>query len=144
MLDFPLHSYFFFSSRRRHTRSLCDWSSDVCSSDLLAFHCVASALIDPRFAKRQLIQLGREWYMHPNGQFPAYEWNFGAVNPPVHAWAALKIYHLEQRQAGRGDRAFLERVFPTLIPNFTWWVNRRDAQARNVFQGCFLGLDNIG
>ena len=110
----------------------------------LAFHCVASALIDPRFAKRQLIQLGREWYMHPNGQFPAYEWNFGAVNPPVHAWAALKIYHLEQRQAGRGDRAFLERVFHKLMLNFTWWVNRRDTQGRNVFQGGFLGLDNIG
>jgi len=110
----------------------------------LAFHCVASALIDPRFAKRQLIQLGREWYMHPNGQLPAYEWNFGAANPPVHAWAALKIYHLEQRQTGRGDRGFLERVFHKLMLNFTWWVNRRDAQGRNVFQGGFLGLDNIG
>src|SRR5215470_12356860 len=110
----------------------------------LAFHCVASALIDPRFAKRQLVQLGREWYMHPNGQLPAYEWNFGAANPPVHAWAALKIYHLEQRQTGRGDRGFLERVFHKLMLNFTWWVNRRDAQGRNVFQGGFLGLDNIG
>src|SRR2546427_1514944 len=110
----------------------------------LAFHCVASAPIDPRFAKHQLIQLGREWYMHPNGQLPAYEWDFGAANPPVHAWAALKIYHLEQRQTGRGDRGFLERVFHKLMLNFTWWVNRKDAQGRNIFQGGFLGLDNIG
>jgi hypothetical protein len=109
-----------------------------------AFHCVTLALIDPAFAKRQLVLLGREWYMHPNGQLPAYEWNFGDVNPPVHAWAALKIYHLEQRQGGPGDRGFLERVFHKLMLNFTWWVNRRDAQGRNIFQGGFLGLDNIG
>ena len=109
-----------------------------------AFHCVTVALVDPAFAKSQLILLGREWYMHPNGQLPAYEWDFGDVNPPVHAWAALKIYHLERRRGGQGDRAFLERVFHKLMLNFTWWVNRRDAQGRNIFQGGFLGLDNIG
>jgi hypothetical protein len=110
----------------------------------LAFHCVTTALIDPDFAKDQLVLLGREWYMHENGQLPAYEWSFGDVNPPVHAWAALKIYHLEQRRGGPGDRAFLERVFHKLMLNFTWWVNRRDAEGRNIFQGGFLGLDNIG
>jgi hypothetical protein len=109
-----------------------------------AFHCVTTALIDPDFAKRQLVLLGREWYMNPNGQLPAYEWDFGDVNPPVHAWAAMKIYHLEQRRGGPGDRGFLERVFHKLMLNFTWWVNRRDAQGRNIFQGGFLGLDNIG
>ena len=109
-----------------------------------AFHCVAAALVDPALAKAQLILLGREWYMHPNGQLPAYEWNFSDVNPPVHAWAALRIYHLERRRGGQGDRAFLERVFHKLMLNFTWWVNRRDAQGRNIFQGGFLGLDNIG
>jgi hypothetical protein len=113
----------------------------------LAFHCVALALVDPDFAKRQLVLLTREWYMHPNGQLPAYEWAFGDVNPPVHAWAALKVYELDRAQRGpgaRGDLAFLERVFHKLMLNFTWWVNRKDAQGRNVFQGGFLGLDNIG
>src|SRR2546425_4920311 len=110
----------------------------------LAFHMIPLALIDPDFAKTQLVLFLREWYMHPNGQIPAYEWAFGDVNPPVHAWAALRVYRIERRLRGRGDRAFLERVFHKLMLNFTWWVNRRDAQGRNVFQGGFLGLDNIG
>ncbi|KTS17625.1 glucosidase, partial [Methylobacterium indicum] len=110
----------------------------------LAFHCVTFALIDPAFAKGQLILLTREWYMHPNGQLPAYEWAFGDVNPPVHAWAALRVYRMDQALTGKPDRAFLERVFHKLMLNFTWWVNRKDAGDRNVFQGGFLGLDNIG
>jgi hypothetical protein len=110
----------------------------------LAFHCVTHALIDPDFAKRQLILLAREWYMHPNGQLPAFEWAFGNVNPPVHALAAWRIYRLEQMRTGKGDLVFLERVFHKLMLNFTWWVNRRDAHGRNIFQGGFLGLDNIG
>jgi hypothetical protein len=110
----------------------------------LAFHTVAFALIDPAFAKSQLVLLAREWFMHGNGQLPAYEWAFSDVNPPVHAWAALRIYHIEQKEHGRGDIAFLERIFQKLLLNFTWWVNRKDAQGNNVFQGGFLGLDNIG
>jgi hypothetical protein len=110
----------------------------------LAFHTVAFALIDPNFAKGQLVLLAREWFMHGNGQLPAYEWAFSDVNPPVHAWAALRIYHIEQKEHGRGDLAFLERIFQKLLINFTWWVNRKDAQGNNVFQGGFLGLDNIG
>jgi Glycosyl hydrolase family 63 C-terminal domain len=106
----------------------------------LAFHCVALAHVDPEFAKSQLILLCREWYMHPNGQLPAYEWEFGDVNPPVHAWAALRIHEI----AGDGDTAFLERVFHKLLLNFTWWVNRKDAEGNNLFEGGFLGLDNIG
>jgi hypothetical protein len=110
----------------------------------LAFHCIPLALIDPEFAKQQLVLLTREWYMHPNGQLPAYEWAFGDVNPPVHAWAAWRVFQLDRKQTGREDLAFLERVFHKLMLNFTWWVNRKDAQGRNVFQGGFLGLDNIG
>ncbi len=110
----------------------------------LAFHCVPLAMVDPEFAKRQLVLLLREWYMHPNGQLPAYEWAFGDVNPPVHAWAAWRVYKIERRITGRADRAFLERVFHKLLLNFTWWVNRTDVEGRNVFQGGFLGLDNIG
>jgi hypothetical protein len=110
----------------------------------LAFHCVTFALIDPAFAKGQLILLTREWYMHPNGQLPAYEWAFGDVNPPVHAWAALRVYQQDMAKTGVADRAFLERVFHKLMLNFTWWVNRKDAGGRNIFQGGFLGLDNIG
>ena len=109
-----------------------------------AFHCVAFALIDADFAKEQLILLTREWVMHPNGQIPAYEWAFGDVNPPVHAWAAQRIFQIEQKMTGREDRAFLERIFRKLLINFTWWVNRKDAQGNNLFEGGFLGLDNIG
>ena len=110
----------------------------------LAFHCVTFALIDPAFAKGQLILLTREWYMNPNGQLPAYEWAFGDVNPPVHAWAAWRVYEMDRALTGRGDRDFLERVFHKLMLNFTWWVNRKDVNGRNIFQGGFLGLDNIG
>ena len=111
----------------------------------LAFHCVALALVDSEFAKDQLILLLREWYMHPNGQLPAYEWALDDVNPPVHAWAAWRVYKIEKsRRRGVGDRQFLERVFHKLLINFTWWVNRKDAEGMNVFQGGFLGLDNIG
>ena len=110
----------------------------------LAFHCVTFARIDPEFAKNQLVLLLREWYMHPNGQLPAYEWAFGDVNPPVHAWAAWQVYKTDQETTGNADRKFLERIFHKLMLNFTWWVNRKDAEGRNVFQGGFLGLDNIG
>ena len=110
----------------------------------LAFHCIALALVDPDFAKEQLILLLREWYMHPNGQLPAYEWAFGDVNPPVHAWAAWRVYKIERRVRGVADREFLEKVFHKLLLNFTWWVNRKDPDGMNIFQGGFLGLDNIG
>jgi hypothetical protein len=110
----------------------------------LAFHCIPLAMIDPNFSKYQLDVLTREWYMHPNGQIPAYEWAFGDVNPPVHAWATWRVYKIEQKMYGRSDRQFLERVFQKLLLNFTWWVNRKDAEGNNVFQGGFLGLDNIG
>jgi hypothetical protein len=110
----------------------------------LAFHCIPLALLDVEFAKQQLVLLTREWYMHPNGQIPAYEWAFGDVNPPVHAWATWRVYQIDRKRNGRGDLEFLERVFHKLMLNFTWWVNRKDAEGRNVFQGGFLGLDNIG
>ena len=110
----------------------------------LAFHCVPLALVDPDFAKEQLLLLLRERYMHPNGQLPAYEWAFSDVNPPVHAWGAWRVYRIEERLFGRRDRVFLERVFHKLLLNFTWWVNRKDTEGLNVFQGGFLGLDNIG
>lgn len=116
----------------------------------LAFHTIPLALIDASFAKSQLVLLTREWYMHPNGQLPAYEWAFGDVNPPVHAWATWRVFQMDRKQRREknpddaGDLAFLERVFHKLMLNFTWWVNRKDAQGRNIFQGGFLGLDNIG
>ncbi len=110
----------------------------------LAFHSIPLALVDPEFAKNQLLLLVREWYMHPSGQLPAYEWNFSDVNPPVHAWAALRVYQIDRAQNGKPDRHFLESVFHKLMLNFTWWVNRKDAAGNNVFQGGFLGLDNIG
>jgi hypothetical protein len=110
----------------------------------LAFHTVVLSLVDPGFAKRQLITLTREWYMHPNGQIPAYEWAFGDVNPPVQAWAAYRIFQIEHKMYGYADYLFLERVFQKLLLNFTWWVNREDPQGQNVFMGGFLGLDNIG
>ncbi|MCC7241017.1 MAG: glucosidase [Acidobacteria bacterium] len=111
----------------------------------LAFHCIPLALIDPEFAKSQLVLLTREWYMHPNGQLPAYEWALGDVNPPVHAWAAWRVFGIDRkRRGGTGDLAFLERVLHKLMLNFTWWVNRKDVDGNNIFQGGFLGLDNIG
>jgi hypothetical protein len=110
----------------------------------LAFHCIPLAIIDPDYAKEQLILLLREWYMHPNGQLPAYEWAFGDVNPPVHAWAAWRVYKIERRIRGVADRSFLEKIFHKLLLNFTWWVNRKDPDGHNIFQGGFLGLDNIG
>ncbi|KAI5799982.1 Six-hairpin glycosidase-like protein [Geopyxis carbonaria] len=109
-----------------------------------AFHCIPLAMIDPEFAKKQLDVLTREWYMHPNGQIPAYEWNFGDVNPPVHAWATFRVFKIERKMYGRQDLDFLERVFQKLLLNFTWWVNRKDSDGKNVFEGGFLGLDNIG
>jgi hypothetical protein len=143
---------------RRHGRN-ADWghlhAADVLSmpdkweypwfaSWDLAFHCVPLAMVDPDFAKEQLLLLLREWYMHPNGQVAAYEWAFGDVNPPVLAWAALEVYERDRARRGVGDRAFLKRVFHKLLLNFTWWVNRKDAEGHNVFQGGFLGLDNVG
>ena len=110
----------------------------------LAFHCIAMALIDPAFAKQQLLLMLQERYMHPNGQLPAYEWSFSDVNPPVHAWVAWRIYMQEKESSGQADTAFLERIFQKLMLNFTWWVNRKDAEENNVFEGGFLGLDNIG
>jgi hypothetical protein len=111
----------------------------------LAFHCISFALIDAEFAKHQLVLLTREWYMHPNGQIPAYEWALGDVNPPVHGWAAWRVFQIDRKQkGGTGDLEFLERVFHKLMLNFTWWVNQKDKAGRNIFQGGFLGLDNIG
>jgi hypothetical protein len=116
----------------------------------LAFHCIPLCLLDSEFAKSQLVLLTREWYMHPNGQIPAYEWAFSDVNPPVHAWAAWRVFQIDRKQRREtnphdpGDLFFLERVYHKLLINFTWWVNRKDALGRNIFQGGFLGLDNIG
>ena len=110
----------------------------------LAFHVLALTLVDPDFGKQQLKLMLRERYMHPNGQIPAYEWNFGDVNPPVHAWATIFTYRLEKAQTGEGDKDWLKSSFQKLLLNFTWWVNRKDRTGRNVFEGGFLGLDNIG
>lgn len=111
----------------------------------LAFHCIPLSILDPKFAKDQLVLMTREWYMHPNGQLPAYEWNFGDVNPPVHAWATWKVYCLDKKQNnGNGDIKFLQSILHKLLLNFTWWVNRKDIEGKNIFQGGFLGLDNIG
>ncbi|MFL5740256.1 MAG: MGH1-like glycoside hydrolase domain-containing protein [Flavisolibacter sp.] len=110
----------------------------------LAFHCIPFSLIDAEFAKKQLLHLTKEWYMHPNGQLPAYEWEFGDANPPVHAWATWRVFKIDQKQTGKPDLPFLESVFHKLLLNFTWWVNRKDAQGNNIFEGGFLGLDNIG
>jgi hypothetical protein len=110
----------------------------------LAFHTIALAMVDPDFAKQQLALMLEELYLHPSGQIPAYEWNFGDVNPPVHAWATLFLHRLEKQRTGKTDLDFLKRTFQKLLLNFTWWVNRKDLAGRNVFQGGFLGLDNIG
>ena len=110
----------------------------------LAFHCVPLSMVDATFAKEQLILFLREWFMHPNGQLPAYEWAFGDVNPPVHAWSCLQVYKMDKAKTGKPDIQFLERVFQKLLINFTWWVNRKDHKGNNVFEGGFLGLDNIG
>ncbi|CAE8642485.1 unnamed protein product, partial [Polarella glacialis] len=111
----------------------------------LAFHCLPLALVDAHFAKGQLALMTKEWYMHPNGQIPAYEWNFSDVNPPVHAWAVWRVFQMDRKARGDdGDLGFLEELFHKLMLNFTWWVNRKDAEGRNIFQGGFLGLDNIG
>jgi len=110
----------------------------------LAFHCIPLAMLDAEFAKNQLILFLREWYMHPNGQIPAYEWAFGDVNPPVHAWACLQVYKIDAQRNGKKDKTFLKRVFQKLMLNFTWWVNQKDSNGNNVFEGGFLGLDNIG
>ncbi len=109
-----------------------------------AFHCVSFAMIDPEFAKKQLLLFTKEWFMAPNGQIPAYEWNFSDVNPPVQAWAAIHIYQIEERDTGKGDLKFLKRMFNKLALNFTWWINRVDRFDKNIFEGGFLGLDNIG
>jgi hypothetical protein len=110
----------------------------------LAFQCIPMAMIDPCFAKHQLQLIMREWYMKPDGQLPAYEWNFSDVNPPVQAWAALQVYRIEKDQTGKGDIVFLKRIFQKLLINFTWWINRKDPNGNNMFEGGFLGLDNIG
>ena len=111
----------------------------------LAFHCIPLALVDPGLCEKSSSMLMlREWYMHPSGQIPAYEWAFGDVNPPVHAWAAWRVYKIDKKRRGKGDREFLKRIFHKLMLNFTWWVNRKDAEGMNIFQGGFLGLDNIG
>ncbi len=109
-----------------------------------AFHCNTMAVVDPHFAKEQLLLFTKEWYMAPNGQIPAYEWSFSDVNPPVQAWATLNVFQLERKQKGKGDTKFLKRMFNKLAINFTWWVNRLDSRQNNVFEGGFLGLDNIG
>ncbi len=110
----------------------------------LAFQCISMAVVDPTFAKHQLLLVMREWYMKPDGQLPSYEWNFSDVNPPVQAWAAMQVYHIEKRQTGKGDIVFLKKVFQKLLINFTWWINRKDVNGNNIFEGGFLGLDNIG
>jgi hypothetical protein len=141
------------NGRNRDWRHLCNadivsmpdkWEYPWYASWDLAFHAAAFALIDPAFAKRQLLLLVKDRYMHPNGQIPAYEWAFGDANPPVHAWAAWRVYEIDRALTGKGDRDFLELVFHKLLLNFSWWVNRKDADGRNIFQGGFLGLDNVG
>ncbi|MGZ8510668.1 MAG: MGH1-like glycoside hydrolase domain-containing protein [Chitinophagaceae bacterium] len=110
----------------------------------LAFQCISMAVVDPTFAKHQLLLVMREWFMKPDGQLPSYEWNFSDVNPPVQAWAAMQVYHIEKKQTGKGDIGFLKKVFQKLLINFTWWINRKDVRGNNIFEGGFLGLDNIG
>ncbi|HEY7369492.1 MAG TPA: glucosidase, partial [Thermoanaerobaculia bacterium] len=121
-----------------------DWEYPWYASWDHAFHCLTLALIDPELAKQQLILLTREWYMHPNGQLPAYEWALSDVNPPVQAWAAWRVFKIDRKRRGQADRAFLVRMFHKLLLNFTWWVNRKDSAGSNIFEGGFLGLDNVG
>ncbi len=121
-----------------------NWEYPWYASWDIAFHCITMAVIDPLFAKHQLTLLMREWYMNPQGQLPAYEWDFNDVNPPVHAFAALEVYKTEQRLYGKTDIDFLKSVFQKLIINFTWWTNMKDKEGNNIFEGGFLGLDNIG
>ncbi|MEO6706939.1 MAG: glucosidase, partial [Ginsengibacter sp.] len=121
-----------------------NWEYPWYASWDMAFHCITLAIIDPLFAKHQLILLMREWYMDPQGQLPAYEWDFDDVNPPVHAFAALEVYQIEKKLYGKGDIVFLKAIFQKLIINFTWWINRKDADGNSIFEGGFLGLDNIG
>jgi hypothetical protein len=129
----------------KDTLSMPDkWEYPWFASWDLCFHCVVWAMIDPDYAKQQLLLLAREWYMHPEGQVPAYEWSFEDVNPPVHAWAAWRIYKIEKKMYGRADLDFLAKIFNRCLLYFTWWVNRKDADGNNLFQGGFLGLDNIG
>ncbi|MFT4093734.1 MAG: glucosidase [Niabella sp.] len=110
----------------------------------LAFHCISLSLADPEFAKNQLVLMTREWYMHPSGEFPAYEWDFNCVNPPVYAWATFRVFKIDEKEQGKPDVYFLEEVFQKLLLNFTWWVNRKDKAGNNIFEGGFLGMDNIG
>jgi hypothetical protein len=110
----------------------------------LAFHTIPLAVVDADFAKNQLLLFTKEWYMHPNGQLPAYEWALSDVNPPVHAWATYRVYKIDEKRNGKSDRVFLEEVFHKLLLNFTWWVNKKDNEGNNIFQGGFLGMDNIG
>ena len=137
--------YVFTASIENNCRErLCRWEYPYFAAWDTAFHCIPLAVVDPAFAKKQLDLLTREWYMKPDGQIPAYEWNFSDVNPPVHAWATFRVFKIERKLYGREDLQFLERVFQKLLLNFTWWVNRKDADGANVFEGGFLGLDNIG
>ena len=137
------HEWYHLSAH--HVISMPDkWEYPWFAAWDLAFHCVTLALVDLDFAKEQLLLMCREWFQHPNGQLAAYEWAFGDVNPPVLAWAAMKIYELEQQQSGKGDRSFLHKMFQKLSLNFTWWVNRKDTEGNHLFGGGFLGLDNIG
>jgi len=120
------------------------WEYDWYAAWDTAFHCISLSIIDPLFAKHQLLLLMREWYTDPQGQLPAYEWNFSDVNPPVHAFAALEVYKTEKKIYGKSDLEFLKKIFQKLIINFTWWINRKDADGNSIFEGGFLGLDNIG
>ncbi len=131
--------------RNERVMSMPDkWEYPWYASWDLAFHCIVLALADAQFAKKQLSVIVREWYQHPNGQIPAYEWNFSDVNPPVISWAAYRVFQIERKRTGKGDFAFLETIFHKMLLTFTWWVNRKDSSGRNIFEGGFLGLDNIG
>ena len=146
----PSHTRWHIRNERwRHLNSLrilsvCDkWEYPWFAAWDLAFHCVPLSLVDPEFAKRQLWLLLFEQFQHPNGQIPAYEWEFSDLNPPVHAWSVWRVYNSDMKQNGQGDRAWLERCFHKLLMNFAWWVNKVDGAGNNVFEGGFLGLDNI-